>query len=129
TATSDGEEPRPALNGTGPAGADGVLPPARSAATSLLTWGTVALILVIVVVLVVLKITGSTPTTTNVATPPPQPAPSGVIQAVTGIPASVYNTVGVSSPNEAVLAPSVLHGQAQLTIGGKPGLVFVGSEF
>jgi len=104
-------------------------PVGRSSTTSLLTWGTVALVLVIVIVLVVLKITGSSPSTTSTSTPAPQPAPASVIASVTKIPAAVYNAVGVTSPDETVAAPTSLHGQPALKIDGKPEFLFVGSEF
>lgn len=101
----------------------------RPTGTSLLTWGTVALVLLIVVVLVVAKLTGSTPSTTSNTAAPPQPAPAAVVAAVTKIPATVYDTVGVTSSVAMVTPPTVVHGQAPLDYGGKPGVLFVGSEF
>lgn len=101
---------------------------ARRPATSLLTWGIVALVLVIVVVLVVIKVTGSSPTTTSSATPP-APAPSAVVQAVTKIPASVYDAVGATSPDAAITPPTLLTGAAPLQARGLPDVLFVGDGF
>lgn len=102
--------------------------PARRPATALLTWGIVALVLVIVVVLVVIKVTGTSDTTTN-SGPSPSPAPTPVVHAVTGIPSSVYDTVGVTSPDAAITAPTLLPGTDLLEKGGKPEIVYVGDEF
>lgn len=101
----------------------------RRPATSLLTWGTVALVLVIVVVLVVIKVTGTSTTGTSATVTPPAPAPSAVVTAVTSIPASVYDAVGVTSSEAAIAPPTLLHGQPPLRVDGKPELVFVGDEF
>ena len=99
-------------------------------ATSLLTWGTVAIVLVIVVALVVIKVTGGAPpsTTPVVAVTPAQAAPS-VVKAVSAIPAAVYDAVGVTSSDATVTPPTLLHGQPPLTSAGKPEVVFVGNEF
>ena len=96
--------------------------------TPLLTWGTVALVLVIVVILVVFKLTGTSTTATSDTTPVYQAAPAAVVQAVTGIRPSVFDAVGVASPDAAVTPPTTLHGQPALTSGGKPEVLFVGSE-
>lgn len=114
--------------GVAPASERSVLPPDRRPSTSLLTWGTVAVVLIIVIVLVAVKLTGNSSTTTGSTSPPPQPAPSAVVQAVTKIPASVYDAVGDDSPDAAVTPPSLLDAQPPLTIKGKPAVVFVGSE-
>jgi len=102
---------------------------ARRPATSLLTWGTVALVLVIAVVLVVVKLTGAPPVSTPSAATGPTPAPAPVVKAVTTIPASVYDAVGVRSPVASVVPPALLHGQPALTARSKPEVVFVGDEF
>ncbi len=101
----------------------------RRPATSLLTWGTVALVLVIVVVLVVIKLTGTPAVSTPSAAVTPSPAPPGVVKAVTEIPPSVYDAVGVRSSEAALIPPVLLHGQPALTVDGKPEVVFVGDEF
>jgi thiol-disulfide isomerase/thioredoxin len=101
----------------------------RRPATSLLTWGTVALVLVIVVVLVVIKLTGSPSASTPSSLVTPSPAPPSVAKAITSIRASVYNAIGTRSIEAVVTPPSLLHGQPPLTDGGKPEIVFVGNEF
>jgi hypothetical protein len=108
---------------------DPALRAARRPATSLLTFGTVALVLVIVIVLVVIKVTGNSTVATSPSTVPPAPAPSAVVQAVTHIPGSVYDAVGVTSPTATVQPPTVLRGKPSLTTGGRPEVLFVGSEF
>lgn len=101
----------------------------RRPATSLLTWGTVALVLVIVIVLVVIKLTGTSTVPTSSAPAPPTPAPPTIVHAVTSIPASVYDAVGITSPDAAVAPPVLLHGQPALSREGKPEVLFVGDEF
>ena len=127
----------PGLDGARPDGARPApqAPPAdpgaatRRPATSLLAWGTVALVLVIVVVLVVIKITGGPVAPTPTAVSTPTPAPPSVVKAITSIPASVFDAVGVKSTDVALTPPTLLHGQPALTSGGKPEIVFVGDEF
>lgn len=101
----------------------------RRPATALLAWGTVALVLVIVIVLVVIKITGGPVAPTPTTVPAPTPAPPAVVKAVTSIPASVYDAVGVKSTDAALTPPTLLQDQPGLTSGGKPEIVFVGDEF
>jgi hypothetical protein len=122
--------------GRGP-GRNGGQPPARGAAprrspTSLLTWGAVALVLVIVVVLVVVKISGGGPTNTSGA--PATPTAASIVQQVTGVPASVYDTVGITSSVSPIDPPVVTKGQPLLTYstpsGTKlPGIYFYGAEY
>lgn len=105
-------------------------PPVSSRpATSLLTWGTVAIVLVIVIVLVVIKVTGTSATSTPSGPVQPTPAPPAVVKAVASIPPSVYDAVGITSSDAAVAPPEILSGQPALTAGGKPDIVFVGDEF
>ncbi|HVX20734.1 MAG TPA: DUF929 family protein [Acidimicrobiales bacterium] len=112
--------PRP---GGRPAGATG---PRRSS-TALLTWGVVGLVLIVVIVLVVVKLTSgsSSPGTA----PTSQPLPATIAQQVTDIPASVYDTVGISSPTVTVTPPKVLKNQPLLTFNGQPGVFYMGGEF
>ena len=122
--------------GRGP-GRNGARPPARAASprrspTSLLTWGAVALVLVIVVVLVVVKISGGGPTNTSGA--PATPTPTAIVQEVTGVPASVYDTVGITSSVSPIDPPVVTKDQPPLTYstpsGTKlPGIYFYGAEY
>jgi thiol-disulfide isomerase/thioredoxin len=134
--TGDTEPARAGRRAPGTPPADGAgAPPAdpgaatRRPATSLLTWGTAALVLVIVIALIVIKVTGGPPTSTPSAAVTPAPASPWVVKAVTTIPESVYDTVGVTSSDAALTPPTILHGQPRLTSAGKPEIVFVGNEF
>ncbi|MGH9108791.1 MAG: DUF929 family protein [Acidimicrobiales bacterium] len=100
--------------------------PGRST-TALLTWGVVALVIVIVVVLVVVKLTGSSPTSTSAVKAGPVPAT--IVQQVTHVPASVFDTVGVSSGGVTVTPPKLESNQTPLVISGKPGLFYEGGEY
>ncbi len=126
TSGADGEAATTGAPDGAPDGAPGMVHRPR---TSLLTWGTVALVLVIVVVLVVIKITGGSSVSTPSAPAPPSAAPSAVVQGVTHIPSSVYNAVGIVSPVATVTPPAVLGGQPPLERDGKAEVVFVGNEF
>ncbi len=124
----------PPVAGTPPAPESRVPPPdlgaaTRRPATSLLTWGTVAVVLVIVIVLVVLKVAGAPAASTPSGAPTPTPAAPAVVKAVTTIPESVYDAVGVESADATLTPPTLLHGQPRLSSGGKPEVVFVGDEF
>jgi hypothetical protein len=116
-----GQRPPRGGAATGPTG------PGRSS-TTLLTWGIVGLVLVIVVVLVIVKVTSGSGGGTK-ATPPPGPLSASIAQEMTHIPASVYNTVGVTSPTVAVTPPKITSGQPPLTFDGKPGYFYMGGEF
>jgi hypothetical protein len=54
-----------------------------------------------------------------------QPAPAALVNEVTSVPASVFNTVGVGS---AQPAPTPVNAPA-LTIGGKPEILYIGAEY
>jgi hypothetical protein len=100
--------------------------PQRRSPTVLLTWGLVGLVLIIVIVLVVVKLTG---TSTATSGPPSLPVPASIAAAVTKVPTSVYNTVGVSSPTVGVTSPKAVAGQPALILDGKPGVFYMGGEF
>jgi hypothetical protein len=115
-----GQRPARAGNRPVPAG------PRRSP-TALLTWGLVGVVLIVVIVLVAVKLTGSSATTGPA--PKPQPVTAKIISEVTGVPASVYNTVGITSSASPLNSPKVLTGQPPLTLDGKPGVFYMGGEF
>lgn len=103
-------------------------PPGRRP-TAMLTWGIVGLVLVIVAVLVIVKVTGGNagpggPTTF-------EPAPASLTQEVTHIPASVYDSVGVTSSATQVTPPEALRNQTPLVFTGssKPGVFYFGAEY
>lgn len=91
-----------------------------------MAWGAVAVVIVVVVVLVVVKVTSGGPA--SAAFTPVTPAPTGVVSAVTNIPDSVYNQVGVTSTVQ-VSPPIPLSNQPILMLDGKPGVLYVGGEY
>jgi hypothetical protein len=93
---------------------------------ALMAWGAVAVVIVVVVVLVVVKVTSGGPA--SAAFTPVTPAPTGVVSAVTNIPDSVYNQVGVTSTVQ-VSPPIPLSNQPILMLDGKPGVLYVGGEY
>ena len=99
------------------------LPPNR---TARFAWGAVAVILVGVVALVVYALTGPSDSTGVVRR---ATASDGVVAEVTGIPASVFDTIGVDAPTTPLTAPAVLTGQPPLSAAGKPEVLFIGAEF
>ncbi len=104
----------------------------RRSTSTLLTWGAVALVIVIVAVLVIVKLTGSsTPSGGGNAY---EPAPATIVKQVTQIPASVYDTVGVTAPVTQITPPTQTTGQAPLTFkdstgASKPGVLYLGAEY
>ena len=103
----------------------------RSTST-MLTWGAIGLVVVIVAVLIIVKITGNG--TSSKSGQGAQPAPASIVQAVTHIPQSVYDTVGVNSSATPVTPPTKLSGQPQLVLtssnGSKlPGVFYFGAEY
>ena len=102
--------------------------PPRRSSTSLVTWGIVGLVLVIVAVLVVVKVTQSSPTSASGPTTF-TPASATVVDQATNIPASVYNTVGITSSQAPITPPVILTGQPPLVLDGKPGSFYMGGEF
>ena len=104
-------------------------PPGDSPAvdrTARFAWGAVAVILIGVIALVVYGLT-RTSTPQGVALPPT--TSSGVLSALSTVPASAFDTIGVSAPTTPLAAPTVLAGQPPLTSNGKPEVLFVGAEF
>jgi hypothetical protein len=125
----------PANRPTGGGGGRGARAPRSSApaqgprrsATTLLTWGIVALVLIVVIVLVAVKLTGTSSPSSTVFQA--GPVPSSIVQQVTKIPASVYDTIGVSSPTVAVTPPHKTSGQPLLKFDTKPGVFYMGGEY
>ncbi len=56
-------------------------------------------------------------------------AASDIVAAVTGVPASAFDAVGVNAPSTQLTAPTVLTGQPRLLAHGKPEVLYVGAEF
>jgi hypothetical protein len=94
--------------------------------TARFAWGAVAVILVGVIALVVFALTG----------PPPSPGvvhrvvtSSGIVAELAGVPASVFDSVGVTATQTPLVAPRVVPEQPPLTAKGKPEILFVGADF
>jgi hypothetical protein len=91
----------------------------------------VAVVVVVIVAFVVIKVTGGS---NSKKLPPGTQAPvdvaasATVVKAVTSVPGSVAETVGL--PSTSTVAPlTVKTSEPPLTISGKPGAVFIGGEF
>jgi hypothetical protein len=108
--------------------------PAKGASgrpAGLFTWIAVGLVVVVVAALVIIKVAGGTTSSSNASFQPADPA---VVAQLTSVPASVLDTVGVTSPVAAVSPPQALKGQPTLTgksSTGKtlPEVFYVGAEY
>jgi len=104
-------------------------PPPRRFSPSTMAFVSIGVVVVIVLVFVFVKVLGSSPTaSTTRVIPAPTPASASVVADVTGVSASVLNTVGTG---HGVTAPSLLKGQPKLTSGasGTPEMLYIGAEF
>jgi hypothetical protein len=118
-----GNKPRP---GSRPA----PTPPKRTVSGAMMAWGAVGLVVVIIVVLVVVKATsGNGPTSSSHQAV--RPASASLVNTVTTVPASVFDTVGADIPAEfAGVKPIVITGQPPLTLNGKaPSMMYYGAEY
>lgn len=98
-----------------------------------LTWGIVGVVLLVVVALVIFSLTSGN-SSSNANGHGYQEAPASLVKELTTIPASVYDTVGVTSSVAPVTAPTATSGEAVLTFtsaDGKalPGVFYLGSEY
>lgn len=89
-------------------------------------WIAVVVILIGVVALVTYALTRP-PSTPRVVHRPP--TADDVVTALGTVPPSVFDAVGVTVPGTRLVAPTMLAGQAPLTSGGKPEVLYVGAEF
>jgi len=88
--------------------------------------GGIALVVVVVAAIAIgvgLSVGGGDDDT---ASDPSGPAPTGVISAVTGVPATVIDAVGKGT---SASAPTALSDAPALTADGKPRVLYVGAEF
>ncbi|MEI6855636.1 MAG: DUF929 family protein [Acidimicrobiaceae bacterium] len=97
----------------------------------LFTWIAVGVVLVIVIGLVVIKMTSGSPAANASTTF--EAVDATTMSQLSSVPASVFNTVGVTSPVAPITAPSPLSGQPALvkTVNGKslPLIQYVGAEY
>jgi hypothetical protein len=56
-------------------------------------------------------------------------AAPGVVNELSKVPASVFDTVGATAPDTTLVAPEVLSGQPVLRAEGKPEVLYVGAEY
>ena len=99
----------------------------------LFTWIAVGLVVVVVAALVIVKVAGSGPAKTS-SSSTFQPINPGVLTELTTIPASVFNTVGVTSPIAGVNPPQAVTKQPALTATNSSGasvpeVLYMGAEY
>jgi hypothetical protein len=98
----------------------------------LFTWLAVGLVIVVVAALVIIKVASGG----NAGGGPSsfQPADPTTVRQLTAVPASVFNTIGVTSPIAQVTAPQAVKGQPELkaaNAAGKslPEVFYLGGEY
>ncbi len=97
-----------------------------STRTARFAWGAVVVLLLGFVALVTYALTRST-TPASVARPSVTSA--DVVATLAGVTPSTFDSVGVTVPGTTLTAPVVLSGQPPLSQGGRPEVLFVGSEY
>jgi Domain of unknown function (DUF929) len=102
------------------------LPRPRRNRTAQFAWAAVAVILVAVIALVTYALTDPPPTPQKVQRTTAAP---DVVAQLAKVPTSVFDTVGATAPDTALVAPTVLYGQPLLAVGGKPEVLYVGAEY
>jgi hypothetical protein len=104
--------------------------PSNGRPAGLFTWIAIGLVVVVIAVLVVVKVTQTTAKTSGDSA-----TSAAMVSELTGVPASVFDAVGTTSPAAPVTAPTVTKAQPELmfpsAVTGKkvPGIVYVGGEF
>jgi hypothetical protein len=95
--------------------------------TARFAWAAVAVLLVGVIALVVFALTGTPVTVRVVHRTATSPA---VLHSLATVPASAFNTVGVTAPGTGLTAPTVVTGQPRFrSVTGQPEVFFVGAEY
>ncbi|MFZ1062719.1 MAG: DUF929 family protein [Acidimicrobiales bacterium] len=109
-------------------------PPAKTSTgrpAGLFTWLAVGVVVLVVAALVIIKVTSGSPSSGGSSTF--QATDPTTVTELTTIPASVFNTVGVSSPVAPVTPPQAITGQPALTatVNGKtlPEVFYFGAEY
>ncbi len=124
------EPASPAEGGPGDAGPreDQPVPePSSRNRTARFAWWAVVIISIAVVVLVIYALTRSTEQE-DVAHP--AATDPGVVSALASVPRATFDTVGTTPPpSVAMVPPTVVKDQPLLTAGGKPEVLYVGSDF
>lgn len=117
--------PEPPQDTTERAGPTAVGRPAPNRSARL-AWGAVAVILVGVTALIIYALTRSSP---SQSVTHPATTSADVISALSDVPPTTFDAVGVSAPTTQLFPPAVLRGQPPLVSAGKPEVLFVGAEF
>jgi hypothetical protein len=99
----------------------------------LFTWLAIGLVVVIVATLVIVKVVGSSSPANN-GSSSFSPIDPTVFAQITGVPMSVFNEVGVTSPVVQVSAPIAVKGQPPLTVQSSSGttlpeVFYIGAEY
>lgn len=107
-------------------------PPPRARHGATWSWLAVGVVFAIVATLVLVKVVGSGDA--QRAAVDRVPTPTQLLDEVTSIPASVYDEVGIDSPEVPITAPTVLTGRPALTARTRAGahvpvVLYVGAEF
>jgi len=102
--------------------------------STLLTWGIVGLVVVVIAALLIVKATsGSNKTTQGTSTSGFQAASASLTAKLTQIPTSVFDKVGISSPNVPINPPTLISGEPALSFKGgsvtTPGFFYSGAEY
>lgn len=98
----------------------------RASRPARLAWGAVVVILLGVVALVTYALThASSPT----APATPAVTSPAVLAALSSVPTSTFDAVGVTVSGTTLTPPSLVTGPPPATVGGKPDVLFVGAEF
>lgn len=102
----------------------------RNATSKWIAWGSIGLVVIIVAVLVIVKLSSSS-SNGGGGSKNFQPATPAVVSAVTSIPESVYNTVGITSSVASVSAPTLPKGQPALKWPSStlPAVFYYGAEY
>ncbi len=106
-------------------------PPVAGRPAGLFTWIVVGTLVAVIAVLVVVKVSTGTSSTSPTGFQAASPA---VVAELTGVPASVFDSVGVNSPAITISKPNLATGQTMLTSKGADGVTrptyfYLGSEY
>jgi hypothetical protein len=104
--------------------------PSHRVNATLITWGSVVLVIVVIAVLVIVRITGGSGPTIS-SHQAVRPASPSLVRQLSTIPSSTFDTIGVDIPAEfAGDRPIVISGQPPLTLDGSaPTLLYYGAEY
>ncbi|HEV2427615.1 MAG TPA: DUF929 family protein [Acidimicrobiales bacterium] len=106
-------------------------PPGRGRPAGLFTWIAIGLVVVVVATLVIVKVTTGSSSPSSQAF---SPVDATTLHELTSVPASVFNTIGVTSTVAAVTPPVVLANQKLLTAKSSTGatlpeILYVGANY